>query len=732
MNADADLVVQEGQNIQQITYNQSHDLQPTVLKNGKIAFLRWDGAEGSDQLSLYTVNPDGSEMNFLYGYHSQNPIDGDNNATLFDLFETPDSQLFAVLKRRENGDLGDDYPILGGDLITINSPSFTETDQPTDGGQRSIAPVSIATDDRISAAGYYNSAFPLDDGSNRLLVTWSPCRVSPPGEDTLLACTGSNLAIADIEEADPLYGLWIYNPSNQTQQPIAVPDSEGEMFTDVVAIAPRTVTPILAELDPSSGFGTLHIRSIYDFAGVAENTPNDTSIAEVADPANPAYGNRSARFLRVVKAVSIPSDDARDFDNDAFGLSANRGMRQILGYTPIEPDGSVKVQIPADVAFHIDIVDASGQRLPEFQLHRNWLQLAAGEEKRCAGCHTDESQLSHGRPEFEALSANSGASATLPYPNTDPSYFADEDGETMADIESRVGVAGESRVRNLSPDLIYSDIWTNDTLPGLTKEADSELRYIDAIVTPGDALVNRVAVPPTNEACLREWQRECRIIINYETHIQPLWEAPRMVAAVDRTCVSCHQGNTPDGQLNLTSLAVNFYVTSYLELLENNITNPLRFVFIDGEQQFLMDDNGTPDDTTDDTFVLDTEDSNLNGDTTERIPLVEAAVGEVDMATIRVQRTLNGDGLFFQDADNNNIVDANGNPIPITDPAPTTPPLMTISNASDSRFFDIMDNSVSGTVDHSLFMSADELRLISEWLDIGAQYYNNPFDAPLN
>ncbi len=32
------------------------------------------------------------------------------------------------------------------------------------------------------------------------------------------------------------------------------------------------------------------------------------------------------------------------------------------------------------------------------------------------------------------------------------------------------------------------------------------------------------------------------------------------------------------------------------------------------------------------------------------------------------------------------------------------------------------------------FMTPDELRLVSEWLDIGAQYFNNPFDpaVPVN
>jgi hypothetical protein len=37
-------------------------------------------------------------------------------------------------------------------------------------------------------------------------------------------------------------------------------------------------------------------------------------------------------------------------------------------------------------------------------------------------------------------------------------------------------------------------------------------------------------------------------------------------------------------------------------------------------------------------------------------------------------------------------------------------------------------------VDHSAMLTGAELRLIAEWLDIGAQYYNNPFDplAPQN
>ena len=45
-----------------------------------------------------------------------------------------------------------------------------------------------------------------------------------------------------------------------------------------------------------------------------------------------------------------------------------------------------------------------------------------------------------------------------------------------------------------------------------------------------------------------------------------------------------------------------------------------------------------------------------------------------------------------------------------------------------SRFFTVF--APGGT--HAGWLTVAELRLVSEWLDIGAQYYNNPFDVPTN
>ena len=83
----------------------------------------------------------------------------------------------------------------------------------------------------------------------------------------------------------------------------------------------------------------------------------------------------------------------------------------------------------------------------------------------------------------------------------------------------------------------------------------------------------------------------------------------------------------------------------------------------------------------------------------------------------------------------------------LTDPMdPTSTTLVTRSvvpgAANSSRFFTIFTDAYTGTTKHCSqaggtgpcipWLSVDELKLLSEWVDIGAQYYNNPFAAPMN
>jgi hypothetical protein len=89
----------------------------------------------------------------------------------------------------------------------------------------------------------------------------------------------------------------------------------------------------------------------------------------------------------------------------------------------------------------------------------------------------------------------------------------------------------------------------------------------------------------------------------------------------------------------------------------------------------------------------------------------------------------NGNVVCNVDANGNPIVDINGvctSPVQVS---VTVQASMSVAGANSSpRFFNLF--ATGGT--HAGRLNAAELRLLSEWLDIGGQYYNNPFDAPIN
>ncbi|WP_445355470.1 hypothetical protein ACJJI5_02905 [Microbulbifer sp. EKSA008] len=661
----------DGTDITQISFNQSHDLNPVVLSDGRILFNRWDNAAGIDKLSLYTVNPDGSDLAVYYGYHSQNTGTEETEAAFNRPHEMPDGRLLVTLRAPS----GLTY---GGDLVTIDgivySEAYSEPEQSGEMvGQASITVGEVTTDDTISPHGTFASAWPFYDGTSRLLVTWSECRVINEETELLETCPDTLAEDEEVQLADPLYGLWIYDYIAGTQLPIVVVE-EGEMISEGVTLEPRTEPTYIPDPVPGvdvdadlveESVGILDIRSVYDFDG-----EDIAGIETLADPAQTTADLRPARFLKISKAVGIPDDDVLDFDGAAFGRNGNQGMREILGYTPIQPDGSVRVKVPADMPLAISVVDADGKRI--FDSHNNWLQLQAGEVRSCNGCHTSDSEAPHGRTDMQQESAWVGApTSAAPFANTEPALLA-EMGETMAQLLARY--IGEAE---LEGDLHFTDLWTDPAVR--TKDDELLLSY-------GDLSTDA----PVESTCLTVWESNCRIVIHYEQHIQPLWDFPREVldstgaVIADYTCTGCHSpvdaaGATqiPDGQLDLTTSASSVndaWFVSYSELVADRAELELSSGVLTPRLVQEFDDNGNP--------------------------------------------------VYEVDEDGELVLDSNGDPIPVMVTVNISSPLT--SSALESSFFSIFENGGA----HQGYLEDAELRLIAEWFDIGAQYYNDPFAAP--
>jgi len=682
-----------GSDIRQISSNQSHDLNPIVLSSGKILFSRWDNAANNNSINIYQMNVDGSGLEIVYGRHSHNSELTDDALQFTQLTEQPNGLLLAALRPFVSNSWGGEY-------VNIDITNYIDNTMPitSQSGLNGPAQVSalfdnILIDGSISPGGLFSTVYPLWDASQRLLFSWSQCRVYDPeqvlGEDegdgenqsdevrTILPCNDELIANPEIEAAPLLFGLWMFDPNENTQLVINVPE-EGQFYTDVVAMQPRAFPADAQQAEEfdqglaNNDLGRVHIKSVYDFAGI---DVTGQGIAVMADPTQTAISARPARFLRVVKAVSIPSDEVLDFDNSAFGRSRNQLMREIIGYVPIEPDGSVQFDVPANVPLAFSVLDVNGRRVGE--RHQNWLQLAAGEVRTCNGCHTQNSEAPHGRLGAEADSINLGAANTgSPFLNTNPALFADL-GDTMAQTTGRI-----NGINYPSQDINFADIWTDPAMQ--TPTTSFAYSY-------GDLQSSL----PITAACALNWTSLCRIQIHFPDHVQPILSLDRQVfdedgvtLLEDQSCLSCH---TPQGEDGLAQIPA-----AQLDLRASPSTDNADFLI--SYRELLFGDN---------------EQELIEGVLLDRLVIVTDQ---------------NGDTVFEVDEEGELILDGEGNAIAITQTV-NVPNSMSVNGArSSSRFFTPFN--AGGT--HQGWLSPAELKLLSEWLDIGGQYYNNPFAAPVN
>jgi hypothetical protein len=236
----------------------------------------------------------------------------------------------------------------------------------------------------------------------------------------------------------------------------------------------------------------------------------------------------------------------------------------------------------------------------------------------------------------------------------------------MAQNRVRYSCFTDCSALELSIDLEYVDVWTDPAVR--TPDLPFSLRYAD---------ISNTELPERNN-CI-PWSVDCRVIINYEQHIQPLWEVARAAINTDPnandTCVDCHALRDSAG------------------------------IFIDpdtGRGQLEL----TRDLSTQDAEQFKSYRELLSADNAESI--TDGTVQEL---------------LVFQ-----GNFDANGDPL--LEPVGVEPPLSIAGASARPAFFSRFTEP--GT--HQGWLSEAELRLIAEWLDLGAQYFNDPFnaDVPVN
>jgi mono/diheme cytochrome c family protein len=669
----------EGGAVTQISVNQSHDRNPVVRPNGDIMFSRWEHVGPRNRFAIFRAKPDGTDMFVLYGAHSPgnsflHPRDMDPQGAFNGQLV---SSLMSLSGTRE-----------GGALMMVDAANYSEQNTPANravalsGGQSQMTDKALNDGRGLSLFGRVTSPFPLWDGTDRVLVAYRPCEVTRNGD--VIPC--ATLTAAELERlnsertmaeeaadsiqdnAPPAYAIYMVDPKVQTWLIVAAPPA-GFMYTDPVALQARTEpnatqpTVIDAAL-AAQGKALIEVRSVYDTdglqrmgepmvvaadlavgcaRGIAQTAPVDSAdtrasvadLVKIKDPADPAYHCAPARFVRATRAVAPVA--GMTGMREAIGETEFE-PQQILGYAPVEPDGSFKLLVPADTPLALSILDSKGRAL---QTHLNWIQVRPGERRTCDGCHSPR----------RGAALNAGAIVNaMPASIKAALSSQHQSGETMAALRTRLDAAA----LNLMADLVYSDVWADTAQAGIQARAPISVRYSGN----ANAADDLATLAPSGG------------VINYPDHIAPIWSRARGTAGAN-TCTTCHADPT---KLDLrATFGGTGRMVSYDELLIGDpVIDPAT-----GQPQTRLED-GVP--------VI------VRGPA-----LVEPMANGADgiARSSRLTEVLFGE---------------------------------TLKAGASART--AHPNPPAGAPNHASLLNAAEKRLISEWMDLGGQYMNDPSKSP--
>ena len=760
----------DGTQMVQITFGAYHDIEPNLMDDGQIVFIRWgreyetlydcteqniddpdfsthphgggyghgngnrfppglddaktwttdDKCGGSiagntdgervfiqDVLSLYRIAPSGGNLHRYFG--SKNAPASDASFIHFmDPIPMSDGNLITIMRHIYN-------PVYGGDVVRVNSKHFYAVGKPVDETVSGEAEESMTPGlvnfypNQVSPAGWYSAVFPYRDDSGRLLASWAQCLVHS-GEISA-ACEGTSTT-DDLRM--PQYGIWSIDPAENTRLPV-IKGHNDALYTDIVIgnynERARVYQRPGADFMLDDGFGVLSIRSVYDMDGQDMAEP-DGGIVTLRDPVVTTPDDRSERFIRALTRRNIPSElvqailadpvlNPTDGSGPQMGLrpvlgSGDRILHDILSYGTVEPDGSAVIQVPHDVHFTFEVVNKYGKRVdlvaePGYNYnylteHPDTLFLEEGEERECNGCHDPENDIPHARMDIPIASANPGAPGDgMPFPKANPQIIATHYRESM--VEALTFWLGD--VPGDTADIVFEDFWTNP--------------YSNTPFPPFVYSYNDLSTPvPVNAPeCLNTWTSDCRYTINYLEHIQPLWDVCRPQAG-DKSCTSCHDkadnnpagkcpgGGGPGGDLVFSGDPDPWNpqeVASYVQLFEADY--------------YQMNQNGE--------WVLVAD------------PEIECPNGIEGDLSVEPQ-----DGICIT----RRLMSARG-------AIPSARFFRLFDDDTDDNAYEVesIDSSTGTNKDlsfHKGMLSPAELRLIAEWLDMGAHYYNdtNEYSLP--
>lgn len=335
--------------------NLSHTTSPFSLANGLIGYSRWEHLGPVNDVKLFTMRPDCTQMRALAGQHDK-PFN-----SIVQVRELRAGELVGIATSR-------DKTIQAGALMRVSVPVVATTGVNTFNEQMASfnkVSLDVPTSDEPSPTGVgrYRSPAQLA-GSDKWIVSWADGDVNDRNE---LAATAPN------------FGLYLYDPASDRRELVYDDPLLWDLYaTPVVA---RDEPPMIPALNDgmyntalTATIGSIDIKNTSLEESVSGAQFNGTPLGQAL---------AEAQRVRVIEGFSSEIGSVGQ-----FGLTMHEGAA-ILGEAPVYADGSWLAEIPPYLPVHLQPIDRFDLAIRNQLL---WIQAMPGESRVCGGCH--ESRVS--------------------------------------------------------------------------------------------------------------------------------------------------------------------------------------------------------------------------------------------------------------------------------------------------------------------------------------------------
>ena len=323
----------DGGNIRALSYNESNEWAPSVLPDGSLIYCRWDYVDRHDVQfqSLWTIRPDGTQTAHYYGNNSAAPC------LISEAQAIPNSHKTVSTCGAHHGQTF-------GTLVVVDPRK----------GQEGGAPLTWITPElRFPESGVPAGITPT---------------AMPPAEDAQGGRAGSPWPLSE----DLFLCAYQQGPDRDALHAIYLVDTLGgrELICADDTISCCDPIPLRPRAQPPALPTTL-----------VEHSAEKTGVFSVEDvyQSSTPFPRGTVKALRVNQIISKPTRSS-----PTRSLVANELVKQVLGTVPVNADGSVAFEAPADQPLQFQLLDEHGMAVMTM---RSLVYLQPGEKAACVGCH---------------------------------------------------------------------------------------------------------------------------------------------------------------------------------------------------------------------------------------------------------------------------------------------------------------------------------------------------------